>query len=101
MMNEIARKLAARLFDRPKIQNWYRSARIEAMVEPHLARRGWRFAGDSWAGWDFEHENHAKLEKRQSASRQTWSQATDIPAYVAFNIAARTRHLFRAVRSFP
>ncbi|MGH7051804.1 MAG: hypothetical protein ACREFV_04205 [Acetobacteraceae bacterium] len=33
-MNEIAIRLAARLFDLPLIQNQYRSAFVKAMIEP-------------------------------------------------------------------
>lgn len=71
-MNEIALRLAARLFDCPLIQNQYRSAFVEAMIEPHLARQGWRHVGDNWAGWDFQHECGTRLELKQSAAWQTW-----------------------------
>lgn len=72
-MNEIAHRLAARLFDQPLIQNQYRSAFIEAMLEPYLARTGWRHVGDNWAGWDFQHdETKTRLEVKQSAAWQTW-----------------------------
>ena len=71
-MNDIALRLAARLFDQPLIQNQYRSAFIEAMIEPCLACHGWRHVGDNWAGWDFEHEIGTRLELKQSAAWQTW-----------------------------
>jgi hypothetical protein len=71
-MNEIALRLAARLFDQPLIQNQYRSAFVEAMIEPYLARGGWRHVGNNWAGWDFEHEIGTRLELKQSAAWQTW-----------------------------
>jgi hypothetical protein len=71
-MNHIALRLAARLFDQPLIQNQYRSAFIEAMIEPYLACHGWRHVGDNWAGWDFEHEFGTRLELKQSAAWQTW-----------------------------
>ncbi|MGH7103448.1 MAG: hypothetical protein ACREFJ_13735 [Acetobacteraceae bacterium] len=71
-MNEIALRLAARLFDRPLIQNQYRSAFVEVMIEPYLAREGWRHVGDNWAGWDFQHERGMRLELKQSAAWQTW-----------------------------
>jgi hypothetical protein len=56
-MNEIAFRLAQRIFDQPIIQNQYRSAFVEAMIEPYLAGSGWRFLGDNWGGWDFERED--------------------------------------------
>jgi len=96
-MNEIALKLAARLFDQPLIQNQYRSAFIEAMIEPYLACRGWRHVGDNWAGWDFEHESGTRLELKQSAAWQTWdavkqasSRSPAKPGPGIFDIAPRT-----------
>jgi hypothetical protein len=71
-MNEIGLRLAARLFDRPLIQNQYRSAFVEAMIEPYIARNGWKHVGDNWAGWDFQHESGTRLELKQSAAWQTW-----------------------------
>jgi hypothetical protein len=97
-MNEIALRLAARLFDQPLIQNQYRSAFIEAMLEPALTKRGWRHVGDNWSGWDFEHTTGIRLEVKQSAAWQTWDPAklastANSPARAGpgiFDIAART-----------
>jgi len=71
-MNEIALRFTTSLFDQPLIQNQYRSAFVEAMIEPYLARSGWRHVGDNWSGWDFEHEFGTRLEVKQSAAWQTW-----------------------------
>ena len=70
-MNEIALRLASRLFDQPLIANQYRSAFIEAMIEPYLAPHGWRYVGDGWSGWNFEHQDGGRLELKQSAAQQT------------------------------
>lgn len=86
-MNEIALRLAARLFDAPVIENQFRSAFIEAMIEPLLETSGWRYAGANWAGWDFDHTDGTRLEVKQSAAQQTWSQVR--PSRGAFDIAAR------------
>lgn len=89
-MNEIALRLASRIFDQPLIENSYRSAFIEAMIEPYLAPHGWRFVGDGWDGWDFERTDGSKLEVKQSAAHQTWSKKSkDIPTRGSFDIAAR------------
>ena len=92
-MNEIALRLAARLFDRPLIQNQYRSRFIEAMLEPCLQAKDWAHCGDDWAGWDFRHERGCRLEVKQSAAWQTWhaadSQADGRHASGAFDIAER------------
>jgi hypothetical protein len=96
-MNEIALRLATRLFDQPLIQNQYRSSFVEAMIEPYLARSGWRYVGDNWAGWDFEHEFGTRLELKQSAAWQTWDPfkqlASGLPPKAGpgiFDIASRT-----------
>lgn len=96
-MNEIALRLAARLFDQRLIQNQYRSTFVEAMIEPYLARHGWRHVGDNWSGWDFEHEFGTRLEVKQSAAWQTWDPfkqaASGLPPKAGnggFDIASRT-----------
>ena len=47
-INEIALRLACRIFDQKLIGNQYRSAFIEAMIEPLLEPRGWRYAGEQF-----------------------------------------------------
>src|SRR5437588_4103907 len=96
-MNEIALRLAARLFDQPLIQNQYRSRFVEAMLEPYLACVGWRHVGDNWAGWDFQHDaTRTRLEVKQSAAWQTWDPIKVErgrpmkPGPGIFDIAART-----------
>jgi hypothetical protein len=91
-MNEIALRLAAKLFDQRLIQNQFRSAFVEAMVEPYLEPDGWRYVGDGWSGWDFERGERPeeRLEIKQSAAHQTWSEARSIKTRGIFDIAART-----------
>jgi len=93
-MNEIAMRLASRIFDQKLIGNQYRSAFIEAMVEPYLEPRGWRYAGDGWSGWDFEHREGSRLEIKQSAAQQTWSGARQLVTRGAFDIAPRTGYYY-------
>jgi hypothetical protein len=91
-MNEIALRLAARIFDQPLIGNQYRSAFIEAMIEPYLAPNGWTYVGDSWGGWDFQRgkDGEQRLEVKQSAAQQTWSKSRNLKTRGAFDIALRT-----------
>jgi hypothetical protein len=94
-MNEIALRLAARLFDQRLIQNQYRSVFVEAMIEPYLVRNGWKHVGDNWAGWDFQHESGTRLELKQSTAWQTWDphKWKQLPVKGGpgiFNIAPRT-----------
>jgi hypothetical protein len=92
-MNEVAIRLAARLFDQRLIQNQFRSTYIEAMIEPYLVPDGWSYVGDGWSGWDFE-RGKDRLEVKQSAAHQTWSEARNIQTRGAFDIAARTGYFF-------
>ena len=70
-MNEIALRLAAKLLR--LIQNQFRSAYIEAMIEPYLEPDGWRYVGDGWSGWGFERGAHVKdrLEVKQGDKNAT------------------------------
>ena len=88
-INEIALRLARRVFDQRLIENQFRSAFIEAMIEPYLEPYGWRYVGDGWSGWDFEHDNGSRLEIKQSAAQQTWSSPRKIRTRGAFDIAPR------------
>ncbi|HEX3755016.1 MAG TPA: hypothetical protein VHV26_08070 [Rhizomicrobium sp.] len=88
-MNEIALRLAAKIFDRAVIENQYRSAFVEAMLEPVLEPYGWRYSGTEWRGCDFKRvSDKMGLEVKQSAATQTWSDGTIIPRPV-FDIAKR------------
>ena len=95
-MNEIALRLAARLFDQPLIETQFRSAFVEAMVEPYLRLGGWRYVGDGWSGWDFERADGKRLEIRQSAAHQTWSDPRQTKTKGSFDIAERTSHFERS-----
>jgi hypothetical protein len=93
-INDIALRLAARIFGQRLIANQYRSAFIEAMIEPHLEPFGWRYVGDGWSGWDFEHYGGHRLEVKQSAAQQTWSAPRRLRTRGAFDIAARTGYYY-------
>ena len=95
-MNEIARRLAEKLFDQPLIENQFRSAYIEAMIGPCLEPDGWRYVGDGWSGWDFERGERPedRLEVKQSAAHQTWSDARNIQTRGAFDIRPRKGYFY-------
>ena len=77
-MNEIALRLAKRLFDTPLIQNQHRSTFVEEMIAPYLQASGWRHTGNNWGSFDFKHSDGTMLEVKQSAAQQTWSQVGGI-----------------------
>jgi hypothetical protein len=93
-MNEIALRLASRIFDQKLIGNQYRSAFVEAMIEPYLDPYGWRYVGDSWGGWDFERTDGRRLELKQSAAQQAWSAPRNLQTRGSFDIAARTGYFY-------
>lgn len=99
-MNEIALRLASRIFDQPLIENQYRSAFIEAMIEPYLAPHGWSYTGNGWGGFDFEHTDGRRLEIKQSAAHQTWSEPRNLRTSGAFDIAARTGYYYKNESKF-
>ena len=88
-MHEIALRLAAKHFDKRLIENSFRSALIQGMIEPFLAPGGWRYIGDGWGGWDFERSDGAKLEVKQSAAHQTWSDTQSARSLGTFDTRAK------------
>jgi len=93
-MSEIASRLASRLFDGRLIENQHRSAFIEAMIEPYLEPYGWCYAGAGWSGWDFDRKDGRRLEVKQSAAHQTWSEFRNLRTRGIFDIAARKGYFY-------
>ena len=48
----------------------------------------WRATGADWGGWDFESDDGVRLEVKQSAAKQSWSQPKSSRG--SFDIAPRT-----------
>lgn len=66
------------LFDQPVISNLYRPHYVERMVAFSLGG-GFRLASADWAGWDVESAKGVRIELKQSAAWQIWSNATGEP----------------------
>ncbi len=84
--------LAAELFDRPVMGNLARPAYVERLVARALLPT-WRHVGSDWAGWDLESEAGARLEVKQSAVRQSWTEGParlGKPMRAVFDVAQRT-----------
>jgi hypothetical protein len=64
--------LARQLFDRKLISNNVRPLYVEQMIASLLGD-GWKVVGSDWGGYDIEGPNKLKIEVKQSAARQTWS----------------------------
>ena len=84
--------LVAKLFDVRIIGNQYRSHYVERLVVIGLGD-GFEVVSDDWGGWDIEHESGLRIEVKQSAAHQTWTQnlaRAKKPAAGSFDIAPRT-----------
>lgn len=77
------------MFGRPLVTNVFRSLLVEAMIAKALGPP-WRWCAADFAPWDLEHENGLKLEVKQSAARQSWTQPDATPGSPRFDIAHRT-----------
>ena len=85
-------KIVLELFNVPIMSNLHRPHYVEQMITLGLGE-GFALASSDWAGWDIDHESGVRIEVKQSAARQTWTEtgsrkgkATD----GVFDIAPRT-----------
>ena len=86
--DQIAMRAAHAAFGRPLITNVHRGLIVEAIVSEALSP-AWSWCAKDYAPWDFEHESGTRLEVRQTAVRQSWSQAPATRARPSFDIAKR------------
>lgn len=63
-----------RLFDGPLIENSLRGQYVELLVA-EIVGTPWFIAGMDWGGHDLEHPDGTRVEIKQSAARQTWTDA--------------------------
>jgi hypothetical protein len=92
LIRGIIAELAHEFFDRPVMSNLTRPAYVERLIARALSP-GWRHVGGDWAGWDLESDRGVRLEVKQSAMRQTWTDGPTGPGRAAagiFDIAPRT-----------
>lgn len=61
----------------------------EAIVASALEPE-WQWCSEDYASWDFERNDGARLEVKQSAARQSWAAPDAKPSACYFDIAART-----------
>lgn len=91
----IARKIFTHLidtlFDVPIMGNLYRPHYVERLVAIGLGE-GFKLVSADWAGWDIEHKSGMRIEVKQSAALQTWTNEPSgpkKPAAGSFDIAPR------------
>jgi len=79
------------LFDKPIMGNLYRPHYVERMIQCALGD-DFRLMSADWAGWDIEHSDGTRIEVKQSAARQTWTDRPSLsgrPTKGDFDIEAR------------
>jgi hypothetical protein len=89
-VEEITARVSATAYGSRLVENSFRGLLAEIIVGAALGP-AWRVCSGGWAGWDFEHVDGCRLEIKQSAALQTWSNGGK-PAPTRFDIRARSGH---------
>ena len=87
--SRIRERAATAAFAKPLITNVLRGLVVEAIVAEALSA-DWTWCSEDYSAWDFEHRDGARLEVKQSASRQSWAKIGDKASASLFDVAART-----------
>jgi len=72
-----AAQLLANLYDQRIMSNLIRPSYVEFMIAVIL-RDSWHLVSADWAGWDLENGQGARVEIKQSAARQTWTDRASL-----------------------
>ncbi len=88
LQKEIRFQVCDALFGQPVMDNVVRGVWVETMIWLLLGKNDWEYVGRNWAPYDLRHKKSgARLEVKQSAVRQPWSN--EKPASSRFDIASR------------
>jgi len=81
------------LFDQLVISNLYLPHYVERMIALALGE-GFELVSADWSGWDIESSDGVRIEVKQSAAWQTWSDVTGEPkpSRSVYDISAPTGH---------
>lgn len=88
----IFRSIVSELFDVPIMGNLYRPHYVERLIVTGLGANFTLMSAD-WSGWDISHETGIKIEVKQSAARQTWTDRQSLNGKAtegSFDIAPRS-----------
>lgn len=87
-MEDTLHRLIDRLYGRPLIRNVLRGELVEQIILDALGR-DWQPA-DDYASWDVEHRpSGTRIQIKQSAARQSWSDAASVACVPRYSIGAR------------
>ena len=79
-------------YDQPIMSNLARPHYVERMIALGLGR-DWKLVSANWSGWDIENTTGVRIEVKQSAARQVWTDRPSSqgrPSKGIFDIAPRT-----------
>ena len=85
----VAARAGEMCFGKPLVTNIHRGLVAEVIVGFALGE-SWRWCGADYGACDFEHADGTRLEVKQSAARQSWSDGARGPSKASFDIAPRT-----------
>jgi hypothetical protein len=85
----VGERLFKRLFDKPIIRNDLRGELIEEIVGFAL-KEEWELSGDDWAAYDLKHRKvPLRIQVKQSAALQSWSNEDSPIPNPRFSIASK------------
>jgi len=73
---KIIRQIMSEFYDQPIMSNLARPHYIERLIALGLGG-DWKLVSANWSGWDIENATGVRIEVKQSAARQVW---TDRPS---------------------
>jgi hypothetical protein len=92
IVQSILADLVRDLFDQRIMSNLFRPHYVERLVQAALGD-DYRLVSADWAGWDIDGPNGLRIEVKQSAARQTWTDRPSLGGKLTrgtFDIAPRT-----------
>ncbi len=92
---EITNQIVTDFYDQPIMSNLSRPHYIERMIILGLGDE-WKLVSANWSGWDIESRDGIKVEVKQSAARQVWTDRPSLAGRTTkgqFDIAPRTGYL--------
>ena len=89
---EITNQIVVDFYDQPIMSNLARPHYVERMIALALGDE-WRLVSANWSSWDIESRDGIKVEIKQSAARQVWTDRPSLKGRTTkgqFDIAPRT-----------
>ena len=90
--DKIVRQIVSDFYDQPIMSNLTRPHYVERIITSCLSE-DWKLVSANWSGWDIENSQGVRVEVKQSAARQVWTDRPILggkPSKGIFDIAPRT-----------